>query len=232
MCFCKTGFTGDPHVGCQPQRSPCIPNPCGPQAICQANFEGQALCTCPEGSMGDAYGVDGCHSRECEVDDECKLDRACIGYMCRDPCPGACGNNAECRVESHRPVCVCANGFVGNPLMSCLPPEEQKSNPKRPCNKIRCGINAICQDVGDKALCSCPPDFLGDPTVECKPQCTMNSDCPSNEACINQKCIDPCSFNNVCGIHAVCLCSEHTVSCLCPDGYIGDPLTQCLYRRE
>lgn len=229
MCFCKADFTGDPHIGCQPQRSPCTPNPCGPQAICQATYDGQYTCVCPSGSIGNAHGPEGCHSRECEVDDECKLSKACIGYTCRDPCPGACGLNALCRVESHRPVCICKDNFIGNPLIHCLPSENQKSNP---CQRTKCGINAICQDVGNEAFCFCPPDFLGDPAIECKPQCTMNSDCSSNEACINNKCTDPCSLNNVCGIHAICLCSDHTVSCLCPDGYIGDPLSQCIYRRK
>ncbi|XP_028157244.1 uncharacterized protein LOC114350564 isoform X7 [Ostrinia furnacalis] len=228
MCFCKTNFIGNPYTGCQPRSSPCTPNPCGPQAICDTNYNGQAVCTCVEGSSGDPYGVNGCHSRECEVDTDCSKNKACIGYTCRDPCPGVCGLNAKCHVELHRPVCTCEDGLIGNPFICCLPPEDQKSI--RPCNKVECGINAMCQDVGDEALCHCPPDFFGDPTVECKPQCLMNSDCPSNEACVNNKCQDPCTLNNICGINAVCLCSDHTVSCLCPDGYIGDPMTQCIYR--
>lgn len=230
MCFCKVGFGGDPYVGCQPQRSPCEPSPCGPQAVCQINYDRQALCTCQEGSTGDPYSLEGCHSRECEIDDECPIDKACIGYICRNPCPGVCGLNAKCHIEAHHPVCVCEDGFVGNPLLCCLPPEELKSN--RPCNKVQCGVNAICQDVGEQAICTCPPDFNGDPTIECKPECLMNSECAPNEACINRKCLDPCLQNNVCGINAVCLCSDHTVSCICPDGYMGDPQIQCIYRRK
>lgn len=230
LCLCKNGFSGDPHIGCQQQRNPCTPNPCGPQAICNIKYAGEAICSCSPGSIGDPYGNDGCHSRECEVDDECQANKACIGYACHDPCPGACGFNTICRVESHRPVCLCDDGFVGNPLICCLPPGDQKS--LSPCSKVQCGENAMCQDVGDRALCSCPPDFIGDPNVECKPECVMNSDCPSNEACMNRKCVDPCAMGNICGLHAVCLCSEHTVSCYCPDGYIGDPLTQCIYRRK
>lgn len=230
MCFCKSNFVGDPYIGCQPQKSPCNPNPCGPQTLCNINYDGQASCTCIEGSTGDPYSLEGCRSRECEINDECALDKACMGYMCRDPCPGACGLNAVCHVESHHPVCICEGGLVGNPLICCLQPQEQKSN--NACNKVECGINAICQDVGNTALCSCLPEFYGDPTKECKLECLMNSDCLPNESCINQKCVDPCQQSNVCGINAVCLCSDHTVSCLCPDGYMGDPLIQCLYRRK
>lgn len=229
LCFCKAGFIGDARVGCLPQRSPCSSNPCGPQASCIANHAGEAICSCTPGSIGEPYG-DGCHSRECEVDDECKSNKACIGYSCVDPCPGACGFNTKCLIQAHRPVCFCEDGFIGNPLICCLPPGEQKLI--SPCSKSKCGVNAICQDVGENALCSCPPDFQGDPLVECKPECIINSDCASNEACVNKKCIDPCSFDNICGLHAVCLCSDHTVSCFCPDGYIGDPLAQCLYRRK
>lgn len=230
MCFCKTGYKGDPYIGCKPHVSPCIPNPCGPQAICSANYDNQPICSCPEGSTGNPYDLNGCHSRECEVDDECLLNKACIGYACRDPCPGACGLHAQCHVEAHRPVCTCENGLIGNPLICCLPPEDQKSI--RPCSKNPCGLNAICQDVDDKAVCSCPPNFIGNPKIECKLECLVNPDCSSHEACINNKCIDPCSLDNICGMHAVCLCSEHTVTCICPEGYIGDPLYQCIYRRK
>lgn len=229
-CYCKKGFSGDPYTGCFSQSSLCSPNPCGPQAMCKVDLSGLPICICSEGTIGDPYGLEGCHSKECEIDNECEHNKACIGYACRDPCPGACGLNAKCHVDSHRPVCTCKDGLTGNPLICCLVPENQKSI--KPCNKVKCGVNAICQDVHDKAICTCPSDFFGDPTVECKPECVMNSDCSSNEACVNKKCIDPCSFSNICGINVVCLCSDHTVSCLCPDGYTGDPLTQCIYKRE
>lgn len=230
MCYCKPGYVGDAHTGCQPQRSLCDPNPCGPRAKCQVSLDGQASCTCTPGTVGDPYGLDGCRSKECEVDDECRQNRACIGYTCTDPCPGVCGLNARCHVENHRPVCECEVGFIGNPMICCLPPGEQKKI--TPCSRIQCGLNAFCQDLGDKAVCTCPLDFFGDPRVECKPECVMNSDCPSSESCIDKKCVDPCSYKDICGVNAVCLCSDHTVSCLCPDGYGGDPMTLCIHKRK
>lgn len=39
---------------------------------------------------------------------------------CRDPCPGACGSNTECRVVSHTPMCVCLNGYTGDPFTQCV----------------------------------------------------------------------------------------------------------------
>ena len=36
---------------------------------------------------------------ECELDSHCSSSLACSNYYCRDPCIGACGYNANCRVS-------------------------------------------------------------------------------------------------------------------------------------
>lgn len=38
---------------------------------------------------------------------------------CRDPCPGSCGQNADCTVFNHLPACTCANGYSGDPFSHC-----------------------------------------------------------------------------------------------------------------
>lgn len=38
---------------------------------------------------------------------------------CRDPCPGTCGQNAECHVVNHLPVCTCLYGYNGDPFKYC-----------------------------------------------------------------------------------------------------------------
>lgn len=53
--------------------------------------------------------------------------------------------------------------------------------------------------------------------------CSGNSECPSNEACINDRCKDPCT----CGVNAQCQVTNHRAMCKCPPGYKGDPLTHC-----
>jgi hypothetical protein len=63
-------------------------------------------------------GLKGC-GPECSVDDECPNDKACIGFKCKDPCPGSCGIEASCRVEKHHPVCTCNHGLTGNPITRC-----------------------------------------------------------------------------------------------------------------
>jgi hypothetical protein len=57
---------------------------------------------------------------ECVSNSECASHLACINLKCRDPCPGSCGTNAECRVVSHTPNCVCPSGFTGDPFIQCL----------------------------------------------------------------------------------------------------------------
>lgn len=53
----------------------------------------------------------------------------------------------------------------------------------------------------------------------------MNSDCSSNRACINQKCVDPCP--GTCGINAECSVVNHSPLCSCHPGYVGNPISGC-----
>lgn len=45
---------------------------------------------------------------------------ACMNKKCRDPCPGSCGANTECRVVNHTPNCVCLAGYEGDPFTQCV----------------------------------------------------------------------------------------------------------------
>ena len=94
-----------------------------------------------------------------------------------------------------------------------------------PCNPSPCGINAECRDRNSAASCSCLPGLSGNPYIECKPECTINSECPDNLACIQQKCKDPCP--GVCGQNAYCKVRNHNPSCICNSGFSGDPFTSC-----
>jgi hypothetical protein len=95
-----------------------------------------------------------------------------------------------------------------------------------PCSPSPCGSNAICSTRNNRAAaCQCIPDYFGDPYVACRPECVVNSDCPSNKACQQLHCIDPCP--GVCGTNAVCRVLNHVPSCTCIEGYIGDPFTAC-----
>ena len=66
--------------------------------------------------------------------------------------------------------------------------------------------------------------------VEPRPECTEDPECPDSQACINQRCIDPCIVQNPCARDAICTTHVHHPVCTCAEGYGGDPYTQC-YRR-
>lgn len=121
QCYCKPGYTGDPYTACHNEpRNACFPNPCGPHALCTVTPQGQSMCLCPDGMAGDP--LNGCGGPQCSTDDDCPWELACMGYKCRDPCPGACGFGATCRVEKHHPVCTCNQGLIGTPTIRCYAP--------------------------------------------------------------------------------------------------------------
>lgn len=143
-------------------------------------------------------------------------------------------------------MCTCPQGMTGNPFVYCRPfegeflsdsrkysvsalvllnstrlPEPPKTNP---CIPSPCGPNSQCRERNDQAICSCLPSFVGAPP-QCRPECVSNSECPPNEACVNQHCIDPCP--GTCGVGARCVVNHHSPICSCPPSYTGNPFAQC-----
>lgn len=96
--------------------------------------------------------------------------------------------------------------------------------PANPCIPSPCGPFAQCQLNGQLASCSCLSNYIGSPP-NCRPECTSSSDCPSNLACINERCRDPCP--GACGISAHCNVFNHNPICACDLNYIGNPFTVC-----
>ena len=94
-----------------------------------------------------------------------------------------------------------------------------------PCYPNPCGQFASCRAVGGAAVCSCPPDYRGDPTVACRPECVTPSDCPLDETCVRERCLDPCP--GTCGAYAQCVVRAHNPICTCLPGYIGDAFRGC-----
>lgn len=228
VCVCLPGLLGDPYVACKPEcvtnsdcsnnkaciaqkcKDPC-PGACGVNARCQVVGH-NPVCSCPNGYTGDPFIR--CQPRpavietpvvkpECEVDPDCQTTQACVEQRCIDPClqrPGICAPNAECRVVQHRPVCVCAEGFTGNPQVQCF-----QGNP----------FFSHFQFAKTKTVI-----FLS--LVGCR----SDSDCPSNEACVNRQCKDPCVFET-CGTNALCRVNLHRPQCFCPERHEGDPYRAC-----
>ena len=91
-----------------------------------------------------------------------------------------------------------------------------------PCPLERCGINALCNAQNHRAVCSCPPGYRPDPDpyTRCKQyECLSDPECPTNLACTNEKCTDPCK----CARNADCSARNHRGICTCQPGYTGDP---------
>lgn len=65
--------------------------------------------------------------------------------------------------------------------------------------------------------------------MSCRPECTHNSDCAPNLACINNKCINPCT--NLCGQNASCEVYNHIPICSCPPNTIGNAFFSCIYEK-
>jgi hypothetical protein len=95
-----------------------------------------------------------------------------------------------------------------------------------PCKPSPCGANSQCQIIknGTDNSCSCKAGFVGSPPY-CRPECINNDECSLSLSCINKKCENPC--NNTCGQNAKCLVVNHIPSCICMDGYFGDPFVEC-----
>lgn len=223
-CSCPVGYIGDPFVTCrpapvEPPRDPCNPSPCGANTQCRVS-NGAASCSCLPGMIG---APPSCRP-ECVISGECDLQRACINNKCIDPCPGTCGQNAKCQVINHNPICSCQAGQTGNPFVRCELVRDEPIVPENPCVPSPCGANSQCRVVGESPACSCLAEYIGTPP-NCRPECSINPECPSNLACINQKCRDPCPGS--CGLNARCNVINHSPVCSCDTGFIGDPFTSC-----
>lgn len=53
------------------------------------------------------------------MNSDCTANLACVRSKCQDPCPGACGPNAMCNAVNHLPVCICIQGYTGDPFRYC-----------------------------------------------------------------------------------------------------------------
>lgn len=94
-----------------------------------------------------------------------------------------------------------------------------------PCHPSPCGANAVCKERNGAGSCTCLLEYVGDPYTGCRPECVLNSECPQNKACVNNKCVNPCA--GVCGANAECRVINHAPSCSCISGHVGNPLVAC-----
>nr|XP_053634795.1 neurogenic locus notch homolog protein 4-like [Cherax quadricarinatus] len=244
VCSCFVNYRGDPLTKCIPDCernedcsssqtcrnnvcvNPCSGNACGENAICEVrNY--QAICRCPEYYSGDPYNR--C-TAQCFDHDDCPNHQACSLLKCINPCEGACGERADCKVNDHQPICSCPRGMTGHPFERCRPFTDEDF-----CKPNPCGDGANCQPGTDrsgvkKAVCTCPHGYIGNPLSRCtKGQCTQDNECPGSQTCFLFECKDPCVgiTGSVCGENAKCIVRDRKPVCSCPVGYTGDARQAC-----
>ena len=235
-------------------KNPCQPSPCGLFSQCR-EVNGQAVCSCQPSYIG---GPPNCRP-ECTINNDCEKTKTCVNQKCKDPCPGTCGTNANCKVFNHSPICSCIPGYTGDPFVRCY---QIPRNIlfylffflKFKLNFIflKQNFNFLAPEIKPtyaEPINPCFPSPCG-PYSECRdiggaPSCSCKSNyvgTPPNcrpECVINQE----CPFNKACiqgkcrdpcpgscGFSAQCTILNHTPICTCAEGYTGDPFTNCVLK--
>lgn len=93
-----------------------------------------------------------------------------------------------------------------------------------PCSPSPCGPNSQCKEINSQAVCSCLSGYVSSPPT-CRPECLSSSECSLDQACLNQRCVNPCL--GTCGLSAKCQVVNHNPICSCPNRYSGDPFIRC-----
>lgn len=167
---------------------------------------------------------------ECASNSECPSHMACIRSKCADPCIGACGSSAQCRVTSHTPNCMCPPGYTGDPFTFCTVLQDTTPLLKpTPCTPSPCGSNAVCRQQNNAGACTCSSGYFGNPYEGCRPECVVNTDCPQSKICQQNRCQDPCP--GTCAIFAECNVVNHMPICNCLPGYTGNPFQNCILKQ-
>lgn len=160
---------------------------------------------------------------ECLKDDECANDKACFDKKCQDPCVlrQPCGVNARCQAVDHSHRCFCLDGYVGNPWVQCVRGMINDSD-ERPLRNISYDTFISFSEI------QVPPPTPPPPPFTPRPECRQDDECPHNRACFDHTCQDPCVVRHPCGVNTKCETERHVPVCSCLQGYVGNPLVQCL----
>ncbi|XP_052891339.1 neurogenic locus notch homolog protein 3-like isoform X1 [Anopheles moucheti] len=244
-CSCLPGYIGSPLSGCRHECESDVEcssnqycsqfkcangcNQCGKGATCARVTNHRAICECPKGYIGSPFTE--CRP-ECFGDRDCPAGRpACIYGICKNPCEGACGVNADCNLRGLTPVCSCPRDMTGDPFISCRPFTKEDL-----CSPNPCGTNAVCTPGYDRSnqerpVCTCPAGYTGNALTSCvRGECQSDAECSDHKACIAYQCVDPCVGQ--CGVGAQCQAKRHLAVCTCPAGTQGDALVSCRTARN
>jgi hypothetical protein len=214
-----------------------------PACKCPAGYSGNPFDRCQRVE---------CHTdTDCPNNRAC-LEERCVD-PCSSVANPPCAQNAVCYAQNHAAGCVCPPHLPeGNPQSYCMPavlnrPECEfdidcpsklaciQNKCVNPCESLSpCHRTAHCSVLDTvpvrTMICTCPEGWVPNDNGECHavvvpipPGCTSDSDCPTNEACINRLCRNPCD----CGTHAACFVQNHRPICSCEEGFEGNPNIAC-----
>lgn len=193
-----------------PVPNACNPSPCGPNSQCR-DVNSQAICSCLPGYLGETPYC----KPECLSASDCPLTRTCVNQKCVDPCAGACGLHANCKVINHNAVCYCSPRYTGDPFNRCRPVaigiEASRSGEE---------MNHILLKSWSKALtlAHLSSFLLILPTW--KPWTFQTAAPPPTE--YHDEPESPC-VPTPCGLNSKCVVSNGSPSCSCLPNYKGIP---------
>ena len=158
-------------------------------------------------------------SPECVRNEDCRTPEVCHTGTCLDAClVKDCAVNAICKSTVHDITCICREGFTGDGRSFC--------------NRCKCSIcmmrGAWLQVITCAWFLVTVPTSLIETVVA---GCDSDNECPDYTACRNSKCINPCAEDRPCAPSAICQTVRHQARCTCPDGFIGNPSTECKLRK-
>lgn len=238
-------------------------NPCILGDLCATNAEcfgnnHRASCRCPPGYEGNPFTR--CERIECQSDNDCPNTRMCLEQRCVDPCSSianpVCAQNAICRSQNHRALCICPPHLpVGNPLSYCEAPIKIEDKPEcefdvdcpsklacirnicvNPCKELSpCHPSAHCSVLDTipvrTMICTCPEGWVPDENGQCHAVIVpIPPGCVSDNDCSNSEaCINRLCRSpcSDCGTNADCYVQNHRAICSCRNGFDGNPNIAC-----
>lgn len=228
-CNCPLGTRGNPLIECSREQTPVIQSP---ECRLDSDCGSQLACI-------NSHCANPCTINVCTPDQECRvLDSIPLRtIMCECPPDTIVDSNGRCvNIVPIQPQCRTDNECSNEE--KCV-----RANCIDACRVDNCGVNALCKSFNHQAICTCAPGYTGNAHYECTnipktpievftPECFNNNDCPDEETCKNEKCINPCREHKVCAINAFCSVKHHEPICKCPAGYEGIPTIECIARKN
>lgn len=163
---------------------------CGLNALCQTVMH-RPRCSCPECHVGSASTA-------------CHPDPKCLTTQPRPAVSTVCRFDSDCSASL---ACNAASGECYDPCKNPL---------------FKCRGNKKCEVHHHRATCVCKNGFVVNERGEiaCAPEnaeCARNNECPSNKACIEGRCQNPCTSSpkSPCPPEKGCDVMNHKPVCIC-----------------